>query len=142
MGTWASGGGMRVKNDLREKAERLRALHRGNRPLVLVNAWDAATARIFERAGSAAIATTSAGIAFSSGYPDGQKIPRGRMVEAVARISKAVSVPVTADMEAGYGDSPEELHRAVSGVLDAGAVGMNLEDGASAPGEPLTDLRL
>ena len=133
---------MRVKNDLREKAERLRALHRGNRPLVLVNAWDAATARIFERAGSAAIATTSAGIAFSSGYPDGQKIPRGRMVEAVARICKAVSVPVTADMEAGYGDSPEELHRAVSGVLDAGAVGMNLEDGASAPGEPLTDLRL
>ncbi|HEY3203482.1 MAG TPA: isocitrate lyase/phosphoenolpyruvate mutase family protein [Thermoanaerobaculia bacterium] len=67
METWALGGGTRVKNDLHEKAERLRALHRGNRPLVLVNAWDPATARILERAGSAAIATTSAGIAFSNG---------------------------------------------------------------------------
>jgi 2-methylisocitrate lyase-like PEP mutase family enzyme len=133
---------MPTKNDLHEKAERLRALHRGNSPLVLVNAWDAATARIFERAGSAAIATTSAGVAFSLGYPDGQKIPRDRMVEAVARICEAVSVPVTADMEGGYGDSPEELHRTASGALDAGAVGMNLEDGAAAPGEPLTDLPL
>ncbi|HEY3203486.1 MAG TPA: isocitrate lyase/phosphoenolpyruvate mutase family protein [Thermoanaerobaculia bacterium] len=113
----------------------------GNRPLVLVNAWDPATARIFERAGSAAIATTSAGIAFSSGYPDGEKIPRDRMLEAVARICAKVSVPVTADMEAGYGASPEDLRRTVSGVLEAGAVGLNLEDGGE-PGEPLMDLPL
>lgn len=131
---------MRIENGLREKAEELRALHRGNRPLVLVNAWDAATARIFERAGSAAVATTSAGIAFASGYPDGEKIPVDRMLEAVARICRAVSVPVTADMEAGYGASPEQLHRTASGVLEAGAVGLNLEDASDRSGEPLSDL--
>lgn len=131
---------MRIENGLREKAEELRALHRGNRPLVLVNAWDAATARIFERAGSAAVATTSAGVAFASGYPDGEKIPVDRMLEAVARICRAVSVPVTADMEAGYGASPEQLHRTASGVLEAGAVGLNLEDASDRSGEPLSDL--
>ena len=125
---------------LREKAERLRALHQKGRPLVLVNAWDAATARILERAGSAAIATTSAGIAFADGYPDGQRIPRERMLEAVGRICAAVSLPVTADMEAGYGDTPEELHRAARGVVEAGAVGVNLEDASHAAGPPLVAL--
>ncbi len=133
---------MTKQDGLRQKAEKLRALHRGGRPLILVNAWDAATARIFEKAGSAAIATTSAGIAFSCGYPDGERIPLDRMLEVVGRISRAVSVPVTADMEAGYGASPEELHRAVSGVLEAGAVGLNLEDGSEAPGGALADLPL
>ena len=75
-------GTMSDARALTQKAETLRALHRGSRPLVLVNAWDAATARIFARAGSAAIATTSAGIAFASGYPDGQRISRDRMLEA------------------------------------------------------------
>ncbi len=130
-----------MKN-LREKAEKLRALHRAGRPLVLVNAWDAATARLFEKAGSAAIATTSAGIAFACGYPDGEKIPRDRMLEAVSRICAAVSVPVTADMEAGYGDSPEDLHRAALGVVEAGAVGLNLEDGCPGPRGPFVDLSL
>ena len=128
------------KKDLREKAEALRALHRAGRPLVLVNVWDSATARIVEKAGAPAIATTSAGIAFAAGYPDGQKISRERMLEAVARIVASVAVPVTADVEAGYGDSPEDVHRTVEGVLEAGAVGMNLEDGTGRPDRPLADL--
>ncbi len=132
---------MTTRDALREKAEKLRALHRAGRPLVLVNTWDAASARIAAKAGSAAIATTSAGIAFASGYPDGEKIPRDRMLEAVARICAAVSLPVTADVEAGYGETPDELRRTANGVLDAGAVGMNLEDGTSRP-ETLTDLSL
>ena len=125
---------------LREKAERLLALHQKGRPLVLVNAWDAATARILEKAGSAAIATTSAGIAFADGYPDGQKIPRERMLEAIGRICAAVALPVTADMEAGYGDTAEELGAAARGVVEAGAVGLNLEDAAHDGSTPLVDL--
>jgi 2-methylisocitrate lyase-like PEP mutase family enzyme len=127
---------------LRQKSEALRALHQPGRPLVLVNAWDCATARIFEKAGSAAIATTSAGIAFSYGYPDGQKIPPSLMLEAVARICHSVSVPVTADLEAGYGSTPEELQCTVSGMLEAGAVGLNLEDHVGEPKDPLVDLPL
>jgi 2-methylisocitrate lyase-like PEP mutase family enzyme len=133
---------MTTQDALREKAEKLRALHRAGRPLVLVNAWDAASARIAAKAGSAAIATTSAGIAFASGYPDGEKIPRDRMLEAVARICAAVSLPVTADVEAGYGDTPEDLRHTANKVLDAGAVGMNLEDGTDRPEAPLADLAL
>ncbi len=133
---------MAISEDLPQKAEKLRALHRRDRPLVLVNAWDAATARILEKAGSEAIATTSAGIAFAFGYPDGQKISRERMLEAVARICAAVSVPVTADMEAGYGDTPEEIDRTAVGVLEAGAAGLNLEDGTGRPEAPLADLAL
>jgi 2-methylisocitrate lyase-like PEP mutase family enzyme len=130
---------MRDTSAPREKAEILRALHQPGRPLVLVNAWDCATARIVEKAGSAAIATTSAGIAFSYGYPDGQKIPPSLMLEAVARICHSVSVPVTADLEAGYGSTPEELERTVSGMLEAGAVGLNLEDHVGEPKDPLVD---
>ena len=133
---------MAISEGLPQKAEKLRALHRRGHPVVLVNAWDVATARIFEKAGLEAVATTSAGIAFASGYPDRQKISRERMLEAVARICAAVSVPVTADMEAGFGDTPEEIDRAAVGVLEAGAVGLNLEDGTGRPEAPLADLAL
>ena len=108
------------------KVEILRKLHQGPRILVLPNAWDVASARIFEAAGFPAIATTSAGVANSLGYPDVERIPRDQMMWIVRRIAGAVSVPVTADMEAGYGD-PVGTARA---VLDAGGVGMNLEDSA------------
>src|SRR5262249_58775293 len=87
------------------KAEILRELHQ--EMLVLPNAWDVASARIFERAGFPAIGTTSAGIAFSLGYPDGERLTREEMLEVVARIAKAVRVPVTADVEAGYGYAVE-----------------------------------
>ena len=133
---------MNAESGLQGKAGRLRELHRGSRPLVLVNAWDCATARIFEEAGSEAIATTSAGIAFAQGFADGQNIPPDLMAEMVARICGAVSVPVTADMEAGYGSSPEAMQRTVAVVLEAGAVGLNLEDHVGGPADPLVELPL
>jgi len=106
------------------KADTLRALHRGPAILVLPNAWDVASARIFERAGFPALATTSAGIASTLGYADGQRISRAEMIEVVARIARGVKIPVTADVEAGYGDAVETARQ----VWAAGAVGLNLED--------------
>lgn len=115
-------------SDQESKALRFAALHRGPRILVLPNAWDAASARIFEHAGFPAIATTSAGIAFSLGRTDGQCIGRYQMLAVVKRIAHLVSIPVTADMEAGYGGTPEAVADTARAVLEAGAAGMNLED--------------
>ncbi len=111
-----------------EKAERFRKLHGGPRILALPNAWDAVSARILEEAGYPAIATSSAAIAFSLGYPDGQRISRDEMLEAVARIARAVRVPVTADMESGYGTTAKDMVETAKAVIAAGAIGMNLED--------------
>lgn len=111
-----------------EKAERFRKLHGGPRILALPNAWDVASARILEEAGFPAIATSSAAIAFSLGYPDGQRISRDEMLEVVARIARAVRVPVTADMESGYGTTIKDLVETAKAVIAAGAIGMNLED--------------
>lgn len=102
-------------------------------PLVLVNAWDAASARIMEAAGAPAIATTSAGVAWSLGRSDGDALTRAEAVGAVRRIVDAVSVPVSADIEGGYLDSSHGVARTIDAVLDAGAAGINIEDGASSP---------
>jgi len=110
------------------KAELLRKLHSGPRLLVLPNAWDVASARVLEELGYPAIATTSAGVAFSLGYPDGQRISRDEMLEAVARIARAVRVPVTADMESGYGITPKDMAETAKAIVAAGAVGLNFED--------------
>jgi 2-methylisocitrate lyase-like PEP mutase family enzyme len=110
------------------KAEVLRRLHVEGPMLVLPNAWDAGSARTFVEAGFPALATTSAGIAFSLGYPDGERISRDEMLAAVSRITRRISVPITADMEAGYGQTPDAVAETVRRVLEAGAVGMNLED--------------
>src|SRR5436190_20382273 len=112
----------------REKAETLRRLHIDGPMLVLPNAWDAGSARIFVEAGFKALATTSAGIAFSLGMPDGERISRDEMLAAVARITRRISVPITADLEAGYGATPDAVRETVRRAIDAGAVGMNLED--------------
>ncbi len=130
------------RNKQKTKADRFRGMHRGERILLLPNAWDAASARVFEEAGFGAIATTSAGIAFTLGYPDGQRISREEMLEVVRRIAAAVKVPVTADVEAGYGDRPEDAARTAREVAEAGAVGMNLEDATGDPKKPLLDLTL
>ncbi len=111
-----------------EKAERLRALHKGPRILVLPNAWDAATARVFEAEGFSAIATTSAGVAAALGYPDGGVVPTHEMIEAIARIARAVRIPVTADIEHAYATAPGDAADVVLRVIAAGAVGINLED--------------
>lgn len=125
---------------LQAKALRLAALHRGPNILVLPNAWDAASAKIFEAAGFSAIATTSAGIARALGYPDGERLSRDEMLAAVKRITDAISVPVTADMEMGYGDSPEEVAETAGAVIVyARAVGMNLEDASSRKPGALVD---
>jgi 2-methylisocitrate lyase-like PEP mutase family enzyme len=126
----------------KSKANAFRAMHRGEKALLLPNVWDVASARIIEEAGFEAIATTSAGIAFSLGYPDGQKISREEMLARVGRIARAVKVPVSADAEAGYGDRPEDAARTAREVIEAGAVGMNLEDGTGDPQQPLADLTL
>jgi 2-methylisocitrate lyase-like PEP mutase family enzyme len=125
-----------------EKANAFRAMHRGSKILLLPNAWDVASARIVEEAGYGAIATTSAGIAFSLGYPDGERIPRVEMMARIARIAKAVNVPVTADAEAGYGHRPEDATQTAREVIEAGAIGMNFEDGTDDPSRPLLDLQL
>lgn len=125
----------------KQKANAFRALHRG-RILLLPNVWDVASARIVEEAGFTAVATTSAGVAFSLGYPDGEKISPDEMLARVARIAKAVKVPVTADAEAGYGPLPEDAARTAREVIAAGAVGINLEDGTEDPAHPLVELSL
>jgi len=94
----------------------------------LPNAWDVVSARILEECGHAAIATSSAAVAFSRGYPDGQRIPREEMLDVVARIARAVRVPVTADLEAGYGTTVKDMAETVKPAIEAGAIGMNLED--------------
>ena len=125
-----------------KKAEQFRAMHSGVQPLLLPNVWDVASARIVEESGFGAIATTSAGIAFSLGYPDGQKISREEMFTMVARIVREVDVPVTADAEAGYGNSPEDAVQTARAVIEAGAVGMNLEDVDGNSNKELLDLSL
>jgi 2-methylisocitrate lyase-like PEP mutase family enzyme len=111
-------------------AERLRRLHQ-QRPLVLPNAWDAASARTFADAGFPAVATSSGAVANVLGYEDHQGAPAAEMLAAIGRITRAVDVAVTADFEAGYGLSAAEV---VDGLLDAGAVGCNLEDTDHAVG--------
>ena len=105
-----------------DKAAALLALHTGP-GFVLPNAWDAGSARILEQVGFPAIATTSAGIAWSCGVPDGEALERDRMLEHVARIVAAVGVPVTADLEAGYGDTADDVARTVARAVGLGAAG-------------------
>jgi 2-methylisocitrate lyase-like PEP mutase family enzyme len=126
----------------RTKAENFRALHRGPKVLVLANVWDVAGSRILEMSGAPAIATSSGGVAFAQGYADGEEISREEMLEVVARIAKAVRVPVTADVEAGYGERPEDAAATARAVIEAGAVGMNFEDAKDDPANPLTELPL
>jgi 2-methylisocitrate lyase-like PEP mutase family enzyme len=131
-----------MKRNQAERARQFLELHRGAKILVLPNAWDVSSARIFEDAGFPAIGTTSAGVAFSLGYADGQKIPREEMLSVVRRIAEAVEVPVTADVEAGFGSTPEEVADTARAVIAAGAVGMNLEDGVEKKTDFLADVNL
>lgn len=119
------------------KARRFREMC-GEPVLALPNAWDAASAAVMARAGARAVATTSGGIAWSLGRSDGEGLTRTEMVEAVRRIARAVDVPVTADLEGGYGPAPEDVARTVREAIDAGAAGMNLEDARAGDGTLLT----
>ncbi|HEY5350543.1 MAG TPA: isocitrate lyase/phosphoenolpyruvate mutase family protein [Candidatus Lustribacter sp.] len=116
----------------RDKAEALRKLHHQPQPVVFVNAWDAASARIVAALDFPAIATTSAGIAYVEGFPDGQAVSRERMLAHVATIAGVVDLPVTADLEGGYGPTVADAVATTRGAIAGGAVGMNFED--SIPG--------
>ena len=116
-------------SDQAAKAETLRELHRPGDPLVLVNVWDVASARtVADSPGCAALATASWAIAAAHGFADGEEIPFELMLAAIERVAGAVDLPVTADIEAGYGDTPEEVSETIARVIAAGAVGVNLED--------------
>jgi 2-methylisocitrate lyase-like PEP mutase family enzyme len=114
--------------DQRAKAEAFRRMHDRSRILLLPNAWDAASARIFEDAGFSAVATTSAGVSHTAGYPDGEAIPREDMVTIVRWVARSVRIPVTADIESGFGSGPREVSDTVRMVIEAGVIGINLED--------------
>lgn len=122
------------------KAEAFRAMHDRSRILVLPNAWDAASACVFEEAGFKAIATTSSGVANALGYPDGQVIPRGEMLFMIGVVTRSVRVPVTADIESGYADDLAVLKETIRLVIDAGAIGINLEDSMINRGAPILEL--
>jgi len=120
--------------DQRAKAEAFRNLHAGPAILVLPNAWDAASAAIMADAGAKAVATSSAAVAWAHGYPDGDALPRERLLGTIAAAARAAGqVPLTADIEGGYTDDEGELAEVIGAVIAAGAVGINLEDGARDP---------
>lgn len=112
---------------------RFRALHAEPGPLLLPNAWDAPSARIFARAGAPAVATSSAAVSWALGFPDGGRLPAERLVDAVAAISRGLDVPLSVDVEEGLHESPDRVADLVEAVADAGAVGINIEDGEEGP---------
>ena len=109
-----------------------RSLHQGPAILVLPNAWDAGTARLIESVGAKAIATTSAGLAWSRGYPDGNALPIDQLIAATRDIARVIRVPLTVDMEGGYSADPRAVAELVVRILDIGVVGINIEDGAGS----------
>jgi 2-methylisocitrate lyase-like PEP mutase family enzyme len=113
----------------RQLAESFKQLHAADRPLVLVNAWDAASARLLESNGASAIATTSAGIAWTLGYSDGERMPFTEMLDVCKRICRVVKVPVSADVERGFAQSATQVSTNVMSMVDTGIVGINIEDG-------------
>ncbi|MBC7900921.1 MAG: isocitrate lyase/phosphoenolpyruvate mutase family protein [Saprospiraceae bacterium] len=110
-----------------------RNLHNGPDILLLPNAWDAGSARLIESLGAKAIATTSAGLSWSRGYPDGDTLPLEQLLSAVREIARVIRVPLTIDIEGGYSDDPAAVARVASGIIESGAVGINIEDGAGSP---------
>ncbi|MGA8757618.1 MAG: isocitrate lyase/phosphoenolpyruvate mutase family protein [Stellaceae bacterium] len=129
--------------DTREQAQRaelFRNMHQGPSLLLLPNAWDALGARIFAAAGFSAIATTSGGVSWAIGYADGEAAPWEEVVEATRRIVRAVHLPVTADIEAGFGDTPEAVGKSVREIIGVGAVGVNLEDGTPRGATPIRSI--
>jgi len=126
----------------KELAEHFQQLHTSEKLLVLPNAWDAGSAVIFEKTGFQAVGTTSAGIAYSLGYPDGEHISFENIVDCSKKILKRTTVPISVDIETGFGDSPESIQSNVKQIIELGAVGINIEDGIIAPETGLIDLEL
>ena len=113
-------------------SQSFRNLHQGPEVLLLPNAWDAVTARLIESLGAKAIATTSAGFAWSNGYPDGSLLPEETLIAAIREIARVIRVPLSVDIEAGYSDRPRAVARLVERILAVGVVGINIEDGVGS----------
>lgn len=109
------------------------ALHDTDVPLLLPNAWDAASARLWQEAGATAVATTSAAVAWALGHADGGRLPREELLGSLRNMLRVVSVPVTVDIEDGYSNEPLAVAELARAIAEAGAVGVNIEDGAGAP---------
>lgn len=120
--------------------DRFQELHRGNQLLVLPNAWDAGSARLLSTLGFPAVASTSSGVAWALGVPDGQELGRDEMMEAVRKMAAVLPIPLTADIEAGYGIDPGSVAETIRMVIDAEAVGVNLEDGTADGDNPLASI--
>jgi 2-methylisocitrate lyase-like PEP mutase family enzyme len=116
-----------------DRAAQFRALHAPGRCLLLANCWDAASARVIESCGAPAVATTSAGVAWAHGYPDGDALPASLLVQTIGAIARMLSVPLSVDVEGGYSSDPAAVGDTVAAVIDAGAVGINIEDGSAPP---------
>lgn len=131
------------RSNLADKGRRFVDMHKeareGGLPIVLPNVWDAGTAKIVAGEGYKALATTSAGIAFAQGLPDGEMISADAMLDACARIAAAVDLPVTADLEAGYGKSPADVAHTIRRAIDMGIVGANIEDSMAEKNYALHD---
>jgi 2-methylisocitrate lyase-like PEP mutase family enzyme len=110
-------------------ADNFHSLHEQKDILILPNAWDAGSARVIEDAGAKAIATSSAGVAWALGFTDGDMMPPKLLAELTARITDAISIPLSVDFEGGYTTNPQKIGENLKPVIDAGAVGINIEDG-------------
>ncbi len=121
-----------MSNTTTTHAKTFRDLHAPGQLLRLANAWDAGSARLIESCGATAIATTSAGLAWSRGYPDGDLLPPRVLAAAISEITRVLSVPLSADVEGGYAEDPRAVGEMIAAVVGAGAVGVNLEDGAAS----------
>ena len=128
------------RQDAIAKARLFQQMHLGPEIVLIANAWDAASARIFEDAGVRVVGTGSAGIAFSHGYPDNESVPREVILEATREIVNAVKVPVTADILSGLGRTIDEVVATVKEVIAMGAVGINIEDASDEGGAHLFDI--
>ena len=115
------------------RAKAFRELHAPGRIFVVANCWDAGTAKLLESCGAPALATTSAGVAWSHGWPDGNALPTSVLAATVAEIARVISVPLSVDFEGGYSNDPARVAEAIGPLLDAGAIGINLEDGTESP---------
>ncbi|MES2130485.1 MAG: isocitrate lyase/phosphoenolpyruvate mutase family protein [Pseudomonadota bacterium] len=118
----------------KEKAQRFRALHVAGDPLVLFNVWDAGSAGAVAASGARALATGSWSVAAANGYPDGERLPLDFALDNLARIVRATELPLSFDIESGYGDAPDVVARTVERTIAAGAIGCNLEDSFPADG--------
>src|SRR6266481_5231029 len=120
-------------NTMPNLAETFHGLHRQKDILILPNAWDAGSAKVIEDAGAKAIATSSAGVAWALGYPDGDALPPKKLADLTARITNVIRIPLSVDFEGGYTKKPAKVAENLKPIIDAGAVGINIEDGEGTP---------